>query len=434
MHALFLAAAAALTLMAARAERLSPLADRPDWAALDAFQETIPRREFIAALDAVYAPGNAARGLIDIAPSAAQIVMRLGAPERFALRFAPENAARGEAPRRGQARGEAPRSGQARGEAPRFWRARAEIGRAPRERPLDGMRVALDPGHLGGDWARMEERWFQLRGGIPVKEGDLTLQVAEHLAPLLEKLGAEVLWVRRAPGPVTQRRPADFFPIARALLAAQGNPDPRVAYASFDDPLRGSTVQYQSELLFYRQAEIRERARIVNERLRPDLLLCLHFNAEAWGRPDAPDFVPRNHLHLLVNGCYSAGELRFDDNRFEMLLRLLGRITIEEQRVSTAVARHLARELALPPYIYTRDIAARVNESPYVWARNLLANRLYRCPVVFLEPYVMNSQEVWERVQAGDYEGERVVAGRLCRSIVREYAESLADALAAAMR
>jgi N-acetylmuramoyl-L-alanine amidase len=409
-----LAATAALSLNPALAERLSPLADRPDWTSLDAFHETITRTEFSALLDNVYAPGNAARGLIDLTATTAEIVMQLGQPERFSLRFAPENAA----PRK----------------APRFWRTRAEIGQPPPNVPLQGLRIALDPGHLGGEWARMEERWFQLREGTPVTEGDLTLLVSERLAPLLEKLGAEVLWVRRSPGPVTEKRPADFFPLARNLLAAQGNPNPRVTYSSFDDPRRGSTLQYQSEMLFYRQAEIRHRARVVNERLRPDLLLCLHFNAEAWGRPDAPDFVPRNHLHILVNGCYSAAELRLDDNRFEMLLRILGRITPEEQRTATIVARHLAREMALPPYIYTRDIASRVNDNPYVWARNLLANRLYRCPVVFLEPYVMNSHEVWERVQAGDYDGERVIAGSLRRSIVSEYAQSLADAIAAAMQ
>jgi len=73
---------------------------------------------------------------------------------------------------------------------------------------------------------------------------------------------------------------------------------------------------------------------------------------------------------------------------------------------------------------------AGVNGNPYVWARNLLANRLYRCPVVFLEPYVMNNREVWERVQAGDYDGERVVADTLRPSIFREYAETVAEGVA----
>jgi len=46
-----------------------------------------------------------------------------------------------------------------------------------------------------------------------------------------------------------------------------------------------------------------------------------------------------------------------------------------------------------------------------VYARNLLATRLYRCPVVYCEPYVMNSNDVFARIQAGDYEGMRNING-----------------------
>lgn len=396
------------------AERLSSLATSPDWSELERFQETITRGEFIRQLETIYAPHDAARGLVEVGENAAEIVERTGETNRFTLRFAKDAAAKKP--------------------VPKFWRTRRELGPPPSGKPLRGMRIALDPGHLGGGWARMEERWFRIGQGVPVTEGDLALRVAELLAPKLTELGAEVLWARRSPMPTTEKRPSDFFPIARELLAAQGNPDPPFVYTDFADPRRGETVQSQAELLFYRQAEIRERARQVNANLKPDLVLCLHFNAEAWGHPTAPDFVPRNHFHILVNGCYSAGELRYDDNRYEMLWRLLEDAAGEEQRVATIMARHLARTLALPPYLYTRDVAMRINDNPYVWVRNLLANRLYRCPVIFLEPYVMNSQEVWERVQAGDYEGERLVAGSVRKSLVREYADSVAAALREAMR
>jgi hypothetical protein len=61
-----------------------------------------------------------------------------------------------------------------------------------------------------------------------------------------------------------------------------------------------------------------------------------------------------------------------------------------------------------------------------MWARNLLANRLYDCPVIFMEPYVMNSRHDYARIQAGDYEGLREIAGKLRPSIFREYAEAAA--------
>ena len=71
----------------------------------------------------------------------------------------------------------------------------------------------------------------------------------------------------------------------------------------------------------------------------------------------------------------------------------------------------------------------RVGTNEAVWARNLLANRLYECPVIFLEPYRMNHEEVYARVQAGDYEGEREVAGKMRRSIFREYADAVVAGL-----
>jgi hypothetical protein len=272
------------------------------------------------------------------------------------------------------------------------------------------------------------------RRDVAVMEGELTLRTSEHLEQRLKALGAQVLWVRRALGPTTPLRPADLFPVARDVLAAQGITEPRVTYSEFEDPGRKDSLQNQAELLFYRMAEIRHRALVVNNELKPDLVLCLHFNAEAWGKDAEPSFAPRNHFHVIVNGAYSAGELRLDDNRHDMLLRLLGGMTDEEERLATRVAETFARASALPPWVYSRDNAVPVNENPYVWARNLLANRLYHCPVVFLEPYVMNSQEIWERVQAGDYEGERVVAGSLRKSICREYADAVAEGLAAACR
>jgi len=395
-----------------RAQRLSPLAPVPDWRELEAFQETITRAEFAQLLDAVYAPGDAARGLITVSDAAAVIRTSLNPAAEIQLRFAPI-AATAKVP-------------------PRDWRPAASMGPAPADRPLAGVKIALDPGHLGGDWAKMEERWFQVGSSKPVEEGALTLRVAQVLAPQLRALGAEVSFVREKLGPTSPEKPETLRAAARAELALQGITNPRLTYdpALAVDPTRGQTVQWQSELLFYRIGEIRHRATVVNETLKPDLVLCIHFNAEGWGGdPRNPNFVPRNHLHLLVNGCYSAGELRFDDQRHDFLMKLLNRSHAEELAVSESVATALSTAANLPAYRYTTPNARPVGATPFVWARNLLANRLYRAPVVFLEPYVMNSEELWSRVQAGEYDGERLVAGVWRKDLFREYADAVAKGL-----
>jgi hypothetical protein len=206
---------------------------------------------------------------------------------------------------------------------------------------------------------------------------------------------------------------------ARASLLQSGAPD-----------VSERAVRKESERLFYRAHEVRARAVKVNGSLRPDLVVCLHFNADAWGGdPAAPTFSPWNHLHVLAHGCMSADEFSHDDQRLEAMLRVVQGVPDFEVEMAVPVATAMAATTGLPPYIYPGRNAQGVPESPYVWRRNLLANRVYECPVVFLEPYVMNHESPFLRFHEGDYEGERLIGGKSHRSIFRDYVDGTVSGL-----
>ncbi len=401
----------AFTCGVACAQRLSPLTSAPDWTRLEAFQETITRAEFARLLDTVYAPGGAAAGMIDVRENDAVIFKTLTPPEPFVLRFAKDETSAKK--------------------PPRFWRAASALPPAPADRPLGGVKLALDPGHIGGEWALMEGRSFQRPNDRPVREGEMTLLVAKLAAPQLRALGAEVMLVRDATVPASPFTVDALRPAARKELQLMGVDSPLENYGELRGALKEGTVQWQAERLFYRVAEIHERARRVNEKLRPDFTVCIHFNADDWRDAENPLFVEKEDLHVMVHGCVSAGELRFDDQRFEMLLRLLTRSHAEELAAATPMAKALAEATGLPPFTYFGGNAVRAGTSEYVWARNLLANRIFECPVVYLEPYRMNSEVTYARIQAGDYEGEREIAGKMRRSIFREYADGIVAGLRA---
>jgi hypothetical protein len=99
--------------------------------------------------------------------------------------------------------------------------------------------------------------------------------------------------------------------------------------------------------------------------------------------------------------------------------------------LADTVAGVMAKATQLPPFEYPTTLTTtKVGTTGYVYARNLLANRLYRCPVLYCEPYVMNSRDGFARIQAGDYEGTRNVNGVERKSIFREYADSVTAGLA----
>jgi hypothetical protein len=394
------------------APNLSALGRKPDWSELQKYQATMTHDEFVHLLKDVYCPQGYNPDLIQIEPETAKILTESGTENRFVLNFA--------------------KSEEDRLPVTRSWTEPASLrGPAKGEGPLAGLHIALDPGHLGGTWAQMEERWFKLGDAAPVQEGDMTLRVAQLLKSRLQSLGAKVSMLRETTEPVTPYRPSDFEEIARQLLQRDGITEPRENFDGPADPEKEHTIAWQREELFYRNSEIRRRASLVNYRLQPDLVLCLHFNAESWGDPNHPTLVPKNHLHLLVNGSYLPAELELDDQRFDMLQKLLSRAFPEELALAETIAQTMAKKTRLPPYEYKTGNATHVGTSGYVYSRNLMATRLYRCPTVYLEPYVMNSRPVFVRVKAGDYEGERLVAGKKKPSIYREYADSVADGVIA---
>ena len=177
------------------ADDTSVLGNKPRWDVLERYQQTIAHDEFLHLINDVYCTHGFAANLIEVNDDHARILMSREAQKFFTLRFAAD--------------------GVARKPVPRLWRPASSLPVAMREKPLSGLKIALDPGHLGGSWAKMEERWFRVDDTKPVQEGDLTLQVARLLAPRLRDLGARVSFVRKSNEPATAKRPDDFRQLAK---------------------------------------------------------------------------------------------------------------------------------------------------------------------------------------------------------------------------
>lgn len=377
---------------------IAELGEDPLWEELHSSQTALKSDDFVETVSKYYVVGDTWQKYFSIDQAGSEIRMKTQQRD-FIYEMKPTQ----EVPKRGS----------------RYWRGKGELPERDSKVPLQGVRIALDPGHIGGKCAKMEERWFQIDEGIPVMEGEMTLLVAQLIKPKLEALGADVFLTREANRPITRKRSPHFKALAKAKVEALA--------------LEESLTDRFADKLFYRTAEIRARARKVNESIQPDLVVALHFNAEAWGDPADPQLTDNNHFHILLNGAYTTSELAQEDQRFEMTRRVLQGTIQEEVALSQSFVEAFKAETELPPYQYERNStrAIQVDEEGYVWTRNLLANRLYQCPTIFLEPYIMNSHEVHTRIQLGDYHGLKEVAGKMRKSIYREYADAVVTALKA---
>ncbi len=387
----------------APAPYIARLGHVPDWSQLDVYQGSLAREEFVYLLDHCYAHSpEAYQQVIHIEADRALILRQSNFPEGgyYELRF----------------REGAPLSL----ESPKFWRAPTELPDLPpnSSKPLQGLRIAIDPGHIGGKWVTWDDRHYIIgRDTISVNEGEMTLQVAKILERDLGLLGATVILTRPDLEPVTHERIETLRDEARSYLISRKKV-----------PSSG-LIESTAKAMFAISSEIRARGDLPNASIQPDLALCLHFNASPWPNPRRPSFLSPNHLHVLVNGCYSPDEMREDDTRFEMVLRILQRVYYEELKLADALSTSLRHESGLPSFSYDGTNGMAINDNDLVWARNLLANRVFSCPVVFFEPYCMNNREVHGRVQEGVYDGLREVGDRFKKNIYQEYADGITAGL-----
>lgn len=381
----------------ARAAQLSPLAPKPNWANLEPYQHTITRDEFTRLINHVYSPDGSFWDFARIDDKKVSIFSDTNRvpPPLFTLYFASSEAT----------------------EAPLPYAYKTKADSSDPAKPLKGIKIALDPGHIGGDWAKLEARYFKLGNDPSVEEAKLNMITCQLLAQLLEADGAQIIWAKKGYEPVTNLRPDSLHHEAIAALSRGA-----ASQRKNEDAIERMITE-EAALLFYRVAEIRARAETVNKQ-HPDLTICVHYNADDWGNPDHPTLSGRSRLVIFTNGSYEKSELANDDIKYDLLRKLLDRTAVAEERGCDDVGQEMLDTLKYPPETYTGYFAHRVTDVPSVYSRNLLANRLYHGPVIYCEGPYMNARDAYARIIAGDYLGMRTINGESVPSIYRQYAES----------
>jgi len=393
----------------------SPRLPTPNpWFPLDLYQGMITRQQFEQKLHTLYDPFSAFTPYLDINDS--RVVVYPSPQERrvpqFVLQFAPPNQPR----------------------APMRWfRTPAEVRTMshPLDKPLNGLRVAIDPGHIGGPWAQMEERSTRYHGSAPVQEGDLNLITARLLKQELTAMGASVFVVRDSTEPVTPYRPDDMVEPARELLVAHSSRG-KTLKALPPDKLNlifGQRLMELSEFLFYRCSEIVERGNRIRNNFVPDITITLYIDAtpgSGRGR-----LTPGNANIFFVGGSYTKSEMQDADMQRRCVYKMVEGSSDIEAEVAADIANVFTQRTGLGPVKYGDSSTTRavIPGNQYVVARNLAANREYDGPVVCTEPYFMNNKVVYQRLLAGDYDGQRTFDGKSYGSIFREYADCVAQGL-----
>ncbi|MFA6526935.1 MAG: hypothetical protein WCT20_00750 [Candidatus Babeliales bacterium] len=288
------------------------------------------------------------------------------------------------------------------------------------DQPLAGLRVALDPGHLGGVMARIEDRFIDMKLAhknnqhVQFDEGTLATATAKILRSCLVQLGAKVLLTREEPGqPVYQlsfsewciqelkiTNENDWFDpkIQQTIinyLIAHGS-SPEELNKRFDVTTLDKRVELIKQTLFrrcYNGYDLRARAEKINA-FAPHLTIIIHYNAM-----EVNDTSKANYILTFIPGNFLKGELTTQQSHYEFLRLLLTDDLENSLALSSTIAQTLNATLNVPLQSkdnYQPEISRFVTDG--VYCRNLALTRLVQSPLCYGETLIQNNPEVAEQL------------------------------------
>lgn len=260
--------------------------------------------------------------------------------------------------------------------------------------PLLGKKIAIDPGHFGGKYSKIELRNFEFeptadiefRKNVTIREGDITLYTAYILKELLVNAGAEVIMTRTKIGQGAFSKSYEDW-LNDGLQEAIEEDGSGKEYWETATPS-------QVFRTLYNNLDMKERSKIINN-FNPDLTVSIHFN-KCGPSTEKKLITPiqENFNMVFIPGAFEKNDLKTQDDRYEFL-RLLFTNDLEK---SAYFAKHLSHQftkiLNVPP-IKNKVSPHVIKIDTGVYSRNLAMTRRVHSPIILGEPLCMdNAKEV----------------------------------------
>ena len=310
--------------------------------------------------------------------------------------------------------------------------------------PLSGIRIALDPGHIGGsmELAEMESKYMKIRAGeingfpapIAFNEGNLTMATALILKEELEKRGAEVILTRPDYGLSAFGYNFDDWKKKRYAEAFEEFVKEEEISAEeiewWEHKAKDSDVFHK----IFKYDEFKERARLINN-FRPDLTLIIHFNVEGTSKPDKEGYfqpTENNFNMAFIPGSFMKGELDRPKDRMAFVRLLVSEEIKHSENFSDLIANGLAQYTGVPliekeeGLVYLTKASLKTPHNG-VYARNLSLTRLVFGTLCFGESlYQNNSTEARSLFSTDLRVGNARVSNRL-QDVARGYLSGILE-------
>jgi N-acetylmuramoyl-L-alanine amidase len=284
-------------------------------------------------------------------------------------------------------------------------------------KPLSGLKVLIDPGHMGTDFWDVQTGKFMQVNGKKVSEGMINLWTAYLVANELEDLGATVTLTRTQAAPVTSEN-YQSFDTARYLnqYFYDSQDDWMAKYLKLPDTTLKETIKekpevkdaygtYEHDQYFIEGADLSARSDLIDNS-HPDIVFDIHYDAN---RPNQLQ-NSIDSLEAFVPGGWGATETGSRLMRSYAMKQLLDvnrwQASVD---LATDVVQAMSESEQIPLENESRYITS-VKIKNGVYARNLyITRRNLSSLMVYLECLHYDHTNEFNKMavanQTGDYHG-----------------------------
>jgi N-acetylmuramoyl-L-alanine amidase len=285
---------------------------------------------------------------------------------------------------------------------------------------MQGIRIALDPGHMGGDeWDRITGKFIRDKDGTKLSEGVMATQVTLLLKRELENLGAQVMITRYEIGSVSEVPYKELelteyahYELQEAVyqdwfqaLIARAPAGPELFKLFEKSPQLRKVYSEDMRWKYYvHRADLWERVKRIKE-FNPDLALVVHFDiSSAANDPNGVNpALKRNMTKAYVPGAFFGEELASREDRMHFGRHVMDPVAWwGSVDLSRSVAHAFRDRMGIPLQTAHSDNAIKVEDG--VFARNLVLSRMLTgIPVSYLECLFYNQRKEFDLLKRRDH-------------------------------
>ncbi|MEM7179849.1 MAG: hypothetical protein AAF518_02975 [Spirochaetota bacterium] len=288
-------------------------------------------------------------------------------------------------------------------------------------KPLEHLRIAIDPGHIAGTWKEsvLEDRYVSIRVGrgkkskkIRFYESELAYDTARILRDYLKRDGATVFITKKAKGITAFGLSFAEWKKKRKLQALESEFAKGNITAAEKEHLANKAKDRELFHKFFRTFELNERSRLINA-FHPHATVVIHYNIEPdhiflRTRGSSIGISKNNYSMSFVPGGFEEGSMQEPENRLN-LLRLLLTDDLQDSLEFCSFVQKSFETILKVPHIpshgkpgYLRDTSVETTV-PGVYSRNLRLTRKVYGPICYGESLYQNNVQEYQDLSRKDY-------------------------------